>query len=92
MSRNIEVNSEQKIANFQSKISEKEAIASLFALIEALSYEICSGDMWFLAMMSAKSIAVTKYNVDEVVFLEMMTRVEKARKETNKQNPMSSMF
>lgn len=93
MARNIEVkNTENNIAEVEKPISEKEAIASLLALVESLSYEVCSGDVWFLAMMSAKKIAVQKYGIDEEVFLEMMTRVEKARKNKNKQNPMSSMF
>lgn len=93
MARNVEVkNTEKNIAEVEKPISEKEAIASLLALVESLSYEVCSGDVWFLAMMSAKKIAVQKYGIDEEVFLEMMTRVEKARKNKNKQNPMSSMF
>lgn len=93
MSRNLKVKtSEKEIVETEVKISEKEAIASLLALIESLSFEVCSGDVWFLAMMSAKNIAVNKYGVDEAVFLEMMVRVEKARKAKNKQNPMSSMF
>lgn len=93
MSNNIELKSqENSVAEMESKIAEKDAIASLLALIESLSFEVCSGDVWFLAMLSAKNIAVKKYGVDEVVFLEMMARVEKARKAKNKQNPMSSMF
>lgn len=93
MSHSIEIKEPtNSLTNKEMNISEKEAIASLLALIESLSYEICSGDSWFLAMLSAKRIAVQKYGIDEIVFLEMMTRVEKARKEKNKQNPMSSMF
>lgn len=93
MSRSITAKTQSsEIDKTETKISEKEAIASLLALIESLSYEVCSGDMWFLAMMSAKNIAVKKYGVDEMVFLEMMARVEKSRKAKNKQNPMSSMF
>lgn len=78
--------------DIESTIEQKDAVASLFALIEALSFEVCSGDVWFLAMHSAKQIATQKYGVSEEVFLEMMSRVEKARKAKNKQNPMSSMF
>ena len=74
------------------KITEKEAVASLFALIEALSYEFCSGDLWFLAMLSAKEIAVQKYGINEDVFIEMMKKVDDARKAVNKKNPMSAMF
>lgn len=93
MSRQIEKKKvENSIVKPESDIAAKEAIASLLALIEALSYEVCSSDMWFLAMMSAKNIAVKKYGVDEVVFLEIMKRVEQGRKAKNKQNPMSSMF
>lgn len=93
MARNIEVQEKNNtVKQVEPTISEKDAIASLLALVESLSYEVCSGDVWFLAMMSAKNIAVKKYGIDEVVFLEMMTRVEKARKSKNKQNPMSSMF
>lgn len=93
MSNDIEIkNQENSLKETESKISEKDAIASLLALIESLSFEVCSGDVWFLAMLSAKNIAVKKYGIEESVFLEMMTRVEKARKAKNKQNPMSSMF
>lgn len=93
MARNVEVkNKENSVEQVETPISEKEAIASLLALVESLSYEVCSGDVWFLAMLSAKKIAVQKYGIDELVFLEMMTRVEKARKAKNKQNPMNSMF
>lgn len=93
MSRQIEQKKvENSIVKPESDIAAKEAIASLLALIEALSYEVCSSDMWFLAMMSAKNIAVKKYGVDEVAFLEIMKRVEQGRKAKNKQNPMSSMF
>lgn len=93
MSNNIDIKTKKNsVVEMESKISEKDAIASLLALIESLSFEVCSGDMWFLAMLSAKEIAVKKYGVEETVFLEMMTRVEKARKAKNKQNPMSSMF
>lgn len=80
------------IEQLDTVINEKDAIASLLALIESLSYEVCSGDMWFLAMMSAKNIAVKKYGVDEIVFLEIMARVEEGRKAKNKQNPISTMF
>lgn len=93
MTNAIESTKDTKVSEeVKVNISEKEAIASLFALVEALSFEVCSSDVWWLAMSYARDIAVKKYGVEDSVFIAMMKKVESARHEKNKENPLSSMF
>lgn len=71
---------------------EKEATIALFALVEALSYEVMSGDLWWLANHSARKNAIEKYGISEEAYDAVMEKVEKARKQVRKGNPMHTMF
>lgn len=72
--------------------TEKETIACLLSLLESLSYEVCSSDVWWLATDSAADRVVKDYGISKDVFNDVMERFEKVRKLKNKSNPMSSMF
>ena len=71
---------------------KEEATIALFALVEALSREVMSSDVWWLANHSARKSAVDKYGISVEAYDEVMVRLEKARKEVRKSNPMHSMF
>jgi hypothetical protein len=88
----IKINEEISLYEKEEIPTEKETIAALLSLLESLSFEVCNPDIWFLAMLSAKEIAIEKYKIEEVAFLNVMDRFEKVRKETNKSNPIHSMF
>jgi hypothetical protein len=72
--------------------TDKEAIIALFSLLEALSYEVMSGDLWWLATAHGKQIAVEKYGITEEVYEQVMEKFDAARKKARVQNPMHSMF
>lgn len=79
----------------QNKISfvnEREATIALFALVEALSFEVLSGDVWWLANHSAKKKAVETYGISEESYDSVMKRLEEARKQVRKGNPLHTMF
>lgn len=71
---------------------EKEAVIALFSLLEALSYQVMSGDLWWLANAHAKEIAVEKYGISEEMFNEVIAKFEVARKNARATNPMHTMF
>ena len=72
--------------------SEKGVIAVLLSLLEGLSYNVLSGDVWWLAEHSARHIAVEKYGVSEEAFNTLMPKLRAACASKGKQNPMSSVF
>jgi uncharacterized tellurite resistance protein B-like protein len=72
--------------------SEKEATIALFALVEALSFEVLSGDVWWLANHSAKKKAVETYGISEESYEAVMKKLEDARKQVRKGNPLHTMF
>lgn len=71
---------------------EKEAFIALFSLLEALSYEVMSGDVWWLANHHAKKLAVEKYGISEEIYNEVMEKFDAARRQEGKKNPLNSMF
>lgn len=71
---------------------EKDAFIALFSLLEALSFELVSGDLWWLANHRAKSLAVQKYGISEDKYNEVMKKFDAARSSEGKKNPMHSMF
>ncbi len=70
----------------------QDAAIVLFALVEALSREVMSSDVWWLANHSAKQRAIQKYGISEEVYDEVMEKIEKARQQVRKTNPMHTMF
>ncbi len=89
-----EIMKEQKIDVFKenSKINGEDASIVLFSLIEALSFYVLNGDIWWLANKDAREKAIKKYGVSPEVFDEVIKRLESARKQVSMGNPMSSMF
>ncbi|NCQ52138.1 hypothetical protein GW796_09650 [archaeon] len=77
---------------FEKVLSEKDSSIALFALVEALSYEVLSGDVWWLANHHARKLAVEKYGISEESYDAVMAKIDVARKAKSKTNPMSSMF
>lgn len=95
---NILENNELIVANSnevdtaKELVTDKESMTALFALLEALTYEIMSPDVWWLANAHAKQLAVEKYGITEEIYQQVMERFEKARKQARVQNPMHAMF
>lgn len=79
---------EQKIVNVPQG---HEASIVLFALVEALSREVMSSDVWWLANHSAKQMATKKYGISEEVYDEVMEKIENARQQVRKTNPLHTM-
>jgi hypothetical protein len=73
-------------------VVNQDAFIALFSLLEALSYEVMSGDVWWLANHSAKKIATEKYGISEDTYDEVMEKFDAARRAKGKSNPLSSMF
>ena len=73
-------------------ISSKEGTLVLLALLEGLSFNVLSGDVWFLSMLAALDIAVKKYGIKEDVAHGILTKALEVAKIKGKSNPMSSMF
>lgn len=85
-------NKQNSIENINEQLDDKKTVAVLLALLEGLSYEVLSSDVWFLATLQAKEIAIEKYGINEEVFNQVMTRFESARKTKSSANPMKSML
>lgn len=81
-----------EIGEVKTKPTDKEAVIALFSLLEALTYEVMSGDVWWLATSHGKQLAVEKYGISEEVYEEVMEKFNEARKNARKSNPMHSMF
>ncbi len=88
----VEANSFEPAISQEKEPTEKEQIIALFSLLEALTYEVMSGDIWWLASSHAKQLAVEKYGITEDVYEKTMEKFEEARKRARLQNPMHSMF
>jgi len=89
----ISKNDSFEITNEKEKEpTEKETIVALFSLLEALTYEVMSSDVWWLASSHAKQLAVEKYGITEEVYEKTMEKFEEARKRARVQNPMHTMF
>lgn len=73
-------------------ISSKEGTLVLLALLEGLSFNVLSGDVWFLSMLAALDIAVKKYGVEEDVARDILTKALEVAQRKGKSNPMSGMF
>lgn len=72
--------------------NDKEVVTALFSLLEALTYEVMSGDVWWLATAHGKQLAVEKYGISEEVYEQVMEKFNEARKKARVCNPMHSMF
>lgn len=86
------VKQELVIDNKESIVSSKEGTLVLLALLEGLSYNVMSGDVWFLSMLAALDIAVKKYGVEEGVARDILSKALEVAQRKGKSNPMSSMF
>lgn len=73
-------------------VSSKEGTLVLLALLEGLSFNVLSSDVWFLSMLAALDIAVKKYGVQEDVARDILTKALEVAQRKGKSNPMSGMF
>jgi hypothetical protein len=81
-----------EIGEVKPNPSDKEVVTALFSLLEALTYEVMSGDVWWLATVHGKQLAVEKYGITEEVYEQVMEKFNEARKKARKCNPMHGMF
>jgi hypothetical protein len=61
------------------------------AVMSRLQREVMSGDVWFLAMSSAKEDLI-ELGVDEGIIADIFERLERVRRSARSRNPLSSMF
>jgi predicted DNA-binding protein YlxM (UPF0122 family) len=81
-----------KISKVKVSPTDKECMTALFSLLEALTYEVMSGDVWWLANAHGKQLAVEKYGISEEIYDQVMEKFDKARKQAKTANPMHTMF
>lgn len=73
-------------------VSSKEGTLLLLDLLEGLSFNVLSGDVWFLSMLVALDIAIKKYGIEENVARDIFTKALEVAQRKGKSNPMSGMF
>lgn len=66
-------------------------VVTLLSLIQALQWNVLSGDVWELSIAAARKHAETM-GVDNETFKGIMVKLEVFRKRQRDRNPMSSMF
>lgn len=81
-----------KIDDAQSFVNSKEGTLVLLALLEGLSYNVMSGDVWFLSAMQAADIATKRYGIASDAVTEILNTALKVAQSKGKTNPVSSMF
>lgn len=81
-----------KLDDAQSFVTSKEGTLVLLALLEGLSYNVMSGDVWFLSAMQAADIANKRYGIEPSAVNEILNTALKVAQSKGKTNPMSSMF
>jgi hypothetical protein len=86
------VKQELVIDHKESIVSSKEGTLVLLALLEGLSFNVLSGDVWFLSMLAALDIAVKKYGIEEDVARDILNKALEVAQRKGKSNPMSNMF
>jgi hypothetical protein len=91
-SNELVVSEHNEIGKVNSTLTDKECMTALFSLLEALTYEVMSGDVWWLANAHGKHLAVEKYGIAEEVYDQVMEKFDKARKQARTVNPMHNMF
>lgn len=74
-----------------SGFSEKDVIATLLALLDGLSSNVLSGDIWTLSIIQAQTRA-RHFGVADEAFAAIMQRVIAAQQQNRRRNPMASMF
>lgn len=86
------VKQEIVVESKESIVSSKEGTLVLLALLEGLSFNVLSGDVWFLSMLAALEIAVKKYGIEEAVAQDILNKALEVAQRKGKSNPMSGMF
>ncbi len=82
---------ESKHIEKPKRTAEQEENVILVAILVALSREMISGDVWYLAMSAAQEMA-TKAGVDPDKVEEVLLKVLDSTKRNHAKNPMMGSF
>lgn len=80
-----------RIAPGLSEFSSTEVIGVLLALLDGLSSNVLSGDVWALSILQAQARA-REFGVADEAFAAIMQRVIAAQQQNRRGNPMAAMF
>ncbi|MBC8737133.1 hypothetical protein F6X40_09970 [Paraburkholderia sp. UCT31] len=80
------------IDNASSLSSDRAVLLVLLSLLDGLSSNVMSGDVWWLAEHQAMRQCCQRFGMTEEQFSEVMVDVRQLQQAARRANPMSSMF
>lgn len=84
--------SNKEVENIKNTMGSEEGVLVMMALLEGLSYNVLSSDVWQLSLYEAFDIAVNKYKIDPSAAQDMLQRILTLAKNKGKENPIRNMF